>query len=84
MSLIHLIRLYISAMVNKIITIVQNFCVMSVGILMPFTIPGHLSINHEKMSKSIGNVISVDKMLESYSADVFRLFALSTSLGKGK
>lgn len=43
---------------------------------------GHLSINHEKMSKSIGNVISVDKILESYSADTFRFYALSNSLGR--
>jgi len=37
---------------------------------------GHLSINQEKMSKSVGNVISVRKLLESYSADTFRHYVL--------
>ena len=37
---------------------------------------GHLSINQEKMSKSLGNVISVDRLLEEYSAQTFRHYVL--------
>lgn len=39
---------------------------------------GLLSINEDKMSKSIGNVISVGEALDAYSAPALRLFFLSS------
>ncbi|MCL1991117.1 MAG: cysteine--tRNA ligase [Defluviitaleaceae bacterium] len=39
---------------------------------------GRLSIDEEKMSKSIGNVIWVKTLLEEWDANAFRLFMLST------
>lgn len=39
---------------------------------------GHLTIDSEKMSKSIGNVISVKQLLETHSANTFRHFVLTS------
>lgn len=39
---------------------------------------GFLTINGEKMSKSLGNYITIDDLLEKYDPEVFRLFILST------
>jgi cysteinyl-tRNA synthetase len=38
----------------------------------------HLMINGKKMSKSLGNYISFDEVLDKYSADAFRYFYLGT------
>ncbi len=38
---------------------------------------GYLTINGEKMSKSLGNFISIKDALKKYDADVIRLFILS-------
>ena len=38
---------------------------------------GYLTINGEKMSKSLGNFISIKDALKKYEADVIRLFILS-------
>ena len=39
---------------------------------------GFLTINGEKMSKSLGNFITIGDLLSRYEAEVFRLFILST------
>ena len=39
---------------------------------------GLLNIDHDKMSKSVGNTVSVKEALESYSPDALRLFFLSS------
>ncbi|MCQ2789736.1 MAG: cysteine--tRNA ligase [bacterium] len=38
---------------------------------------GFVTINKEKMSKSLGNFLTVDKVLESYDANTIRLFILT-------
>src|SRR5262249_35130885 len=43
---------------------------------------GMLSIEGEKMSKSLGNVIGVREVVEKHGADAFRLFVLSGSYRK--
>jgi cysteinyl-tRNA synthetase len=43
---------------------------------------GMLSIENEKMSKSLGNVIGVREVVEKQGADAFRLFVLSGSYRK--
>jgi cysteinyl-tRNA synthetase len=39
---------------------------------------GFLNSSGEKMSKSLGNIVSVREFLESYPADAFRLFIMQT------
>jgi len=39
---------------------------------------GYLNINSEKMSKSLGNFITLERLLEQYSGDVIRLYLLMT------
>ena len=39
---------------------------------------GFLNVKGEKMSKSLGNFITINELLEEYSPDVFRFFVLST------
>ncbi len=39
---------------------------------------GFLTINGEKMSKSLGNIIAIQDLLKRHEADAFRLFILST------
>lgn len=39
---------------------------------------GFLNVSGEKMSKSLGNFITIRKLLEIYPPDVFRFFVLST------
>jgi len=39
---------------------------------------GFLNVKGEKMSKSLGNFITIHKLLQEYSPDVFRFFVLST------
>ncbi len=40
---------------------------------------GMLTLKSEKMSKSIGNIISIDEFLEQYPGDIMRLLVLSGS-----
>ncbi|MFH0896681.1 MAG: DALR domain-containing protein, partial [Candidatus Bathyarchaeota archaeon] len=39
---------------------------------------GLLAVNGEKMSKSLGNIISIENLLHRYEADVIRLYTIST------
>lgn len=39
---------------------------------------GFLNVSGEKMSKSLGNFITIRKLLETYPPDVFRFFVMST------
>ncbi len=39
---------------------------------------GFVNINHEKMSKSLGNFFTIRDILNQYDAEVVRLFLLST------
>lgn len=39
---------------------------------------GFLNVKGEKMSKSLGNFITIKELLEDYSPEVFRFFVLST------
>lgn len=39
---------------------------------------GLLQLDHEKMSKSIGNLVSVDEVISRYSSDAIRLFVLGS------
>jgi cysteinyl-tRNA synthetase len=39
---------------------------------------GMLQVNHEKMSKSLGNFFTIEDMLEKYPAEVLRYFLLSS------
>lgn len=39
---------------------------------------GFVNVNHEKMSKSLGNFFTIRQVLESYQPEVLRLFLLST------
>lgn len=39
---------------------------------------GFLNVKGEKMSKSLGNFITINNLLEEYSPEVFRFFVLST------
>lgn len=39
---------------------------------------GFLNVQGEKMSKSLGNFITIKKLLENYEPDVYRFFVLST------
>jgi len=39
---------------------------------------GFLNVKGEKMSKSLGNFITINELLEKYSPEVFRFFVLST------
>jgi cysteinyl-tRNA synthetase len=43
---------------------------------------GFLTINGEKMSKSLGNFITIQDLLDTLDAEVFRLFILSTHYRK--
>lgn len=43
---------------------------------------GFLTINGEKMSKSLGNFITIQDLLDTIDAEVFRLFILSTHYRK--
>src|SRR5262249_2652714 len=43
---------------------------------------GMLSIEGEKMSKSLGNVVGIREVVERHGADAFRLFVLSGSYRK--
>jgi len=43
---------------------------------------GMLSIEGEKMSKSLGNVVGIDEVVERHGVDAFRLFVLSGSYRK--
>lgn len=38
---------------------------------------GFVTINNEKMSKSLGNFLTIDKLLKSYDANTIRLFILT-------
>jgi len=38
---------------------------------------GFLNVDRKKMSKSLGNIITIGELLEKYSAEEFRLFVLS-------
>lgn len=51
---------------------------MALGIALPTTIFAHgwWTVNGEKMSKSRGNVISPNKMVDEFGADAFRYFLL--------
>ncbi len=40
---------------------------------------GMLQLSGEKMSKSLGNIISIDEFLSQHSADVFRMIVLNSS-----
>ncbi len=40
---------------------------------------GMLQLSGEKMSKSLGNIISIDEFLSKHSADVFRMIVLNSS-----
>lgn len=44
---------------------------------------GHLHANRMKMSKSVGNSVTVAKLLDKYSADQFRLFCLMSHYRSG-
>ncbi len=54
------------------------------GILLALGLPlpeklfvhGFINVNNQKMSKSIGNVVSPDEIVKKYSADVFRFYIL--------
>ncbi|MBZ2165356.1 cysteine--tRNA ligase [Methanobacterium spitsbergense] len=39
---------------------------------------GFLNVKGEKMSKSLGNFITINELLQEYSSEVFRFFVLST------
>jgi len=39
---------------------------------------GLLQLGEEKMSKSLGNLVTIKEVLENYSADAFRIFVLSS------
>jgi cysteinyl-tRNA synthetase len=39
---------------------------------------GFVNINHEKMSKSLGNILPIRDLLEDYQAEALRLFLLSS------
>lgn len=39
---------------------------------------GYLTINREKMSKSLGNIVSIREILEKYDPEVIRFFFVST------
>ncbi|MDF1646066.1 MAG: cysteine--tRNA ligase [Legionellaceae bacterium] len=39
---------------------------------------GMLQVNHEKMSKSLGNFFTIEEMLDKYSPEVLRYFLLSS------
>ena len=43
---------------------------------------GHVQINDEKMSKSLGNFITIKQMLHDFNADAIRLFLLKTHYRK--
>lgn len=44
---------------------------------------GHLSLKHEKMSKSLKNTISIRKFLEKYTANQFRILCLLSNYKNG-
>lgn len=39
---------------------------------------GHLHVNNEKMSKSLGNFVTIDDAIKQYHAEVLKLFLLKT------
>ncbi|MCL2560278.1 MAG: cysteine--tRNA ligase, partial [Turicibacter sp.] len=58
--------------------IAQSVCGAGHTIANTWMHVGRLGLDDEKMSKSLGNVILVKDLLETYDANVFRLFMLST------
>ncbi|XP_046482968.1 cysteine--tRNA ligase, mitochondrial isoform X1 [Neodiprion pinetum] len=44
---------------------------------------GHLHINSMKMSKSLGNSVSIAELLDKFTADQFRLFCLTSHYRRG-
>ncbi|XP_065832583.1 cysteine--tRNA ligase, mitochondrial-like isoform X2 [Oscarella lobularis] len=44
---------------------------------------GHLSVSQEKMSKSLGNYVTIKDFLKKYSASQFRIFCLLSSYRSG-
>lgn len=51
---------------------------MSLNIQLPrqLYVHGHVTMNGEKMSKSIGNVVAPDEVIKKYGADTFRYYFL--------
>jgi methionyl-tRNA synthetase len=49
---------------------------MGLGLPLPKTLlaHGHITMNGEKMSKSVGNVVSPSEIIDSYGLDAFRYF----------
>jgi len=57
--------------------IAQSICAHNHTLANYWMHVGRLALDGEKMSKSLGNVVSVKDLLEEYDANVFRLFLLS-------
>jgi len=58
--------------------IAQSICANNHTLANYWMHVGRLAFDGEKMSKSLGNVVSVKDLLEEYDANVFKLFTLST------
>lgn len=57
--------------------IAQSECLSDIPLANYWMHNGHLTINNEKMSKSINNIITVRDLTDKYDADVLRFLLLS-------
>ncbi len=65
--------------INKFHAIIWPGILLALGLPLPETLFVHGFINAEdgtKMSKSLGNVVSPDEVIQKYNSDVFRYFFL--------
>ncbi|HRZ85210.1 MAG TPA: valine--tRNA ligase [Candidatus Paceibacterota bacterium] len=63
-------------------TIVRSYLIEKEIPWKEITISGFVTLGGEKMSKSKGNVISPQEVIEKYSADAIRYWAASSKLGE--
>ena len=57
--------------------IAQSECAFKVPFAKYWMHNGFVTINKEKMSKSLGNFVTINKLLESYDSDTIRFFILT-------
>ena len=64
--------------INRFHSVIWPGILLGLGLGLPkmLYVHGYITVNNQKMSKSIGNVVSPAQILEKYSADVFRYFFL--------
>lgn len=61
---------------------IQNYYLNNVELAKEWLHNGFVNIDNEKMSKSLGNVVNADELLNKYGNNVVRLFYLDNTISK--